>query len=69
METPKQVIEASKGLGKCVEYDHSANGYDVYVVYTPSKADPPTPTGLPVVILFKDGKAQAVTGVKALDWL
>lgn len=69
MKTPKQVIEAAKGLGTKVVFEHKLKGYDVYSVFTQSDTEPITPTGLPTLILFKDGKAKTVCGVEALDWL
>lgn len=69
METPKQVIEAAKGLGTKIVFEHHLNGYDVFSVFTPSNSNPPTPTGLPVVILFKDGETKIISGIKALDWI
>ena len=69
MKTPKQVIEAAKGLGTKIAYERHLNGFDVFSVFTPSNSNPPTPTGLPVVILFKDGETKIISGVKALDWI
>lgn len=69
MKTPIQVIEAAKGLGTKVVFERKLKGYDVYSVFTPSDTEPTTPTGLPTLILFKDGKAKTVCGVEALDWL
>lgn len=69
MKTPKQVIEAAKGIGTKVVFEHNLKGYAVYSVTTPSDTDPPTPTGLPIVILFDGDNAKVVGGIAALDWL
>lgn len=69
MKTPEQVIEAAKGLGTKVVFERRFNGYDVFSVFTPSETEPTAPTGLPTVILFKDGEAKVVSGIDALDWL
>lgn len=69
MKTPKQVIEAAKGIGTKVVFEHNLKGYAVFSVTTPSDTDPPTPTGLPIVILFDGDNAKVVGGIDALDWL
>ena len=69
MKTPKQVIEAAKEIGTKVVFEHNLKGYAVFSVTTPSDTDPPTPTGLPIVILFDGDNAKVVGGIAALDWL
>jgi len=69
MDIPEKVIAASKGLGTKVVFEHHLNGYDVFSVFTPSETEPPSPTGLPTLILFKDGATKVVNGIEALDWL
>ena len=69
MMNAKQVIEAAKGLGTKIEFEHRLDGFDVFSVFTPSSSNPTTPTGLPVVVLFKDGETKVISGIKALDWL
>ena len=69
MRIPKQVIEAAKGYGTKIVFEHRINGFDVYSVFTPSSSNPPAPTGLPVVILFKNGETRVVHGIEALDWI
>lgn len=70
VEIPQQVKEAAEGMGTVITYVHRLKGYDVYSVGTPrdENGDRP-PTGLPMVVLFKDGKATPVVGVDAFKWL
>ena len=70
IEIPQQVKEAAEGMGTVITYVHHLKGYDVYGVGTPrdENGDRP-PTGLPMAVLFKDGKATPVVGVDAFKWL
>ena len=65
---PNEVIELAKNIGTKIEFVRNVDGYDVYSVYTPSE-DFPTPTGLPDVIIYKEGKAKWICGVESFDWL
>lgn len=70
MNIPAQVKEAAKPLGTVITFKHTKSGYSVYSVGTPrdENGDRP-PTGLPMVVLFKEGKATPVVGVEAFKWL
>ncbi len=66
---PKIVKDMAKNVGTKIDFVRNVDGYDVYNVYTPSNSDPPEPTGLPCVIIYKDGEAKWVCGFDAFDWL
>lgn len=67
---PDQVKEAAEGMGAEITFIHVKQGYSVYSVGTPrdENGDSP-PTGLPMVVLFKDGKATQVVGHDSFKWL
>ena len=67
---PKAVIEAAKGLGTEIVFEHRKRGYDVYSVGMKCKEDEIIlPTGLPNLILFKDNIVRTIAGVESFDWL
>ena len=68
---PEQVKIAAKGVGSEIVFKHQKDGFEVYIVRTPSKdKDGNTiPTGFPEIILFKDNVARLVGGPDSLDWL
>lgn len=70
IEIPQQVKKAAEGMGTVITYVHRLKGYDVYSVGTPrdENGDRP-PTGLPMVVLFKDGNATSIDGYDAFKWL
>lgn len=69
-DIPKAVIEAAKGLGTEIVFEHRKNGYDVYSVGYPCKeGEIMPPTGLPKLVLFKNNTARIVVGVGSFDWL
>lgn len=58
------------GLGTEIVFEHKRNGYDVYSVGMPHKeGELVPPTGLPVLVLYRDGTAKVIAGAEALDWL
>lgn len=66
MKVPKQILDKAARLGVKPEYVGTDNGAQVY---NASAGGADTPTGLPVFLLFKDGKVTEVTGLDALDLL
>ena len=69
-DIPKAVIEAAKGLGEKIVFQHSKKGYAVFIVCTPrEEGGIVLPTGYPRVILYKKNEVKVIASSDSLDWL
>lgn len=68
-DIPEQVLEIAARNGTNITYVRNKKGYDIYKVFTPSLTKPPTPIGLPIIIIFKNDEATLVSGPDVLKWI
>lgn len=66
---PKQVLEIAERNGTNIKFVRNKKGYDIYNVFTPTLTKPPTPTGLPIIIIFKNDEAILVSGPEVFKWI
>lgn len=69
MKTPKQVEAIANKYNRQAEYIHNIDGFEVFSLVNPGEDDTPAPTGLPFIVIFKDGVARIIDGNDAFDWL
>lgn len=68
-DVPKQVLEIAERIGTNIRHVRNKKGYEIFNVFTPNKTKPPTPTGIPTIIIFKNDEATIISGSDVFKWI